>query len=499
MHILMVASEVAPFSKEGGLADVLGALPPALASLGQEVTVISPLYRGVRQAARQEGLELERVEGGDFSVPIGDAEVAGAAWRSALPGSEAVCYFLQNDRYYDRDGYYTRPSDNADYQDNSERFVFLSRGAMEWCREIGLKPDIFHSHDWHTGLLPVYVEHLYRGDFPGSATVFTIHNLAYQGIFWHWDMNLAGLPWKLFNWRMLEYYGNLSFLKAGLVGADVLTTVSRTYADEIQTEEHGCGMEGVLRERSDDLYGIVNGVDVEAWNPADDEAIPCAYSTEDPSNKSCCKEALQTEFGVPKESEKPLVGMVCRLVDQKGLDLLREAIHDLLKMELQLVLLGTGDPGYEDFLLEVHERHPDRFGLKLEYNNELAHLVEAGADMFLMPSKFEPCGLNQLYSLRYGTVPIVRATGGLADTVTDYSPEGLEDGEATGLVFERYEPEALLEAVRRAVKLFEDDGAWRRLMLNGMRQDWSWKRSAREYIKVYEHAVDKVMSGADRS
>ncbi len=487
MQIVMVASEVAPFSKEGGLADVLGSLPAALAALGHGVSIVTPLYRGVRENVERLGLALDPVDDGEFSVPMGDAQAVGRAWRSVLPDTDVSVYFLQNDRYYDRDGYYTRPGDHTDYQDNSERFIFLSRGALEWCRAINLQPDIFHSHDWHTGLVPIYVSHVYREEFPDSATVFTIHNLAYQGIFWHWDMNLAGLPWSLFNWRMLEYYGNLSFLKAGLIGADALTTVSETYAREIQTEEFGCGMHGVLQERSEDLFGIVNGLDESTWDPATDPRIPASYSVQDLSGKRECKQALQREFGLPQQ-DTPLMGMVCRLVDQKGLTLVEEVLDRLLQRDVQFVLLGTGEPTYEDYLRGVHERQSDKAGIRLAYDDDLAHLVEAGADMFLMPSKFEPCGLNQLYSLKYGTVPVVRATGGLADTVTDCSEGSLSDGSATGFVFQEYCGEAFLRALERAMSLYADRRRWRRLMLNGMQQDWSWTRSARQYLTVYERA-----------
>ncbi len=496
MQIAMVASEVAPFSKEGGLADVLGSLPAALAELGETVCVISPLYQGVRETAERIGSPLERVQDGDFLVPLGDAEVPGTTWRARVPGTAVEAFFLQNDRYYDRDGYYTKRSDHSDYQDNSERFVFLSRGALEMCNVLGLKPDIFHCHDWPTGLVPVYVKYVYDADFAESATVFTIHNIAYQGIFWHWDMNLAGLPWSLFTWKMLEYYGNLSFLKAGLVGADVLTTVSQRYSEEIQTEEHGCGMDGVLRERSADLYGIVNGIDTEVWNPATDTLIPANYSPEDLSGKSECKRKLQERFGLRQEAGGPLIGMICRLVDQKGLDLLREALPELLEEDIQFVALGRGATEYHAFLRELQAQHQRSFGLLLAYDEAAAHQIEAGSDMFLMPSRFEPCGLNQLYSLMYGTVPIVRETGGLADTVTDYRPERLESGEATGFTFRQYSAEALTRAVRRAVELYKNRDAWRRLMLNAMAQDWSWERSARQYLEVYERARQKLTQRA---
>jgi len=492
MQIAMVASEVAPFSKEGGLADVLGSLPAALGALGQAVCVISPLYRGVREAAARLGLPFDRVENGSFTVPMGDMEAPCVAWRSRLPETDVTAYFLQNDRYYDRDGYYTNASDHSDFQDNSERFIFLSRGALEMCRAIGLRPDIIHSHDWPTGLVPIYVRYIYPSDFPDTATVFTIHNLAYQGIFWHWDMKLAGLPWSLFTWKMLEYYSNMSFLKAGLVGADVLTTVSKTYAREIQTEEYGCGMHGVLQERAADLYGIVNGIDVAVWDPERDPLIPARYSAEDLAGKHDCKRALQQRFGLPVRADVPLLGMVCRLVDQKGLDLLRDAMPQLMAADLQLAVLGVGEPVYHGFLRRTAEQYPERLGVCLEYDDGLAHLVEAGSDMFLMPSRFEPCGLNQLYSLRYGTVPVVRAVGGLADTVVDQGESSAPSAGATGFTFADYTGDALLLAVRRAVTAYGHRDAWLALMRNGMRQDWSWKRSASEYAQVYAEAMRRA-------
>jgi starch synthase len=495
MRIAMVASEVAPFSKEGGLADVLGALPAALAQLGEDPCVISPFYRGVAERAKEAGVPVERVDGGAFRVLIGDAEVAGVTWRAHLPGTEVPVYFLQNDRYYDRDGYYVNPVSHDDFQDNSERFIFLSRGSLEMCRALDFAPDVLHAHDWHTGLVPIYVRHVYTAEFPRTATVFTVHNLAYQGIFWHWDMKLAGLPWRLFNWQMLEYYGNLSFLKAGLVGADVLTTVSKQYSREIQTEEFGLGLDGVLRERSADLFGIVNGVDVQEWGPATDPFIPARYSLDDLSGKAGCKQELQRAFGLPVRRDVPVIGMVCRLVAQKGLDILGTALPELLRDDVQFVVLGQGEPQYRQMLEDVRRAAPARLAVKFVYDNEAAHLIEAGADMFLMPSYFEPCGLNQLYSLLRGTVPVVRATGGLADTVTDYTEDGLASGESTGFVFDDYSASALVGAVRRALAVFADPDRWRRLMRNGMRQDWSWKRSAREYVQVYGQACAKVIGG----
>ncbi len=505
MEIVMVASEVAPFSKEGGLADVLGSLPSALAELGQTVSVISPLYRGVKENAGAAGMPLERVEAGSFTVPVGEADVPCVTWCGRLPDSGVTFYFLENDRYYNRAGYYTNDTDHTDFLDNSERFIFLARGSLEMCLNLDIRPDLFHSHDWHTGLVPIYVQHVYRDRFPDTATVFTVHNLAYQGLFWHWDMKLAGLPWSLFNWRMLEYYGNMSFLKAGLVGADALTTVSKQYSREIQTEEFGCGMHGVLQERAEDLYGIVNGIDADVWNPATDPSLPARYDADDLSGKGECKVELQERFGLPVREDVPLVGMVCRLVDQKGLDLLAETLPDLLATGIQLVVLGTGEPRYHELLKQAAKRDPKHVGVSLTYDDAAAHLIEAGSDMFLMPSRFEPCGLNQLYSLRYGTVPVAHAVGGLADTVVDYTPAAAQEGSATGFLFQGYDRPELAAAVRRAVEVYQDSEEWTRLMRNGMAQDWSWKRSAEEYVRVYEQALQKLAAqsrggpGAHRS
>jgi len=486
MKIVMVASEVAPFSKEGGLADVLGALPMALSGLGHDVTVISPLYRGVRAQAERIGWPLERLEPGTFPVPIGETETDAALWVSHLPDSNVRAVFLQNDRYYDRGGFYTNSTDHTDYSDNAERFIFLARGALEACRFLRIEPDIVHAHDWHTGLVPVYMKHVYAADFAETPSVFTIHNMAYQGIFWHWDMKTAGLPWELFTWRQLEYYGNLCFLKAGLVFADALTAVSRTYSREVQTEQFGCGMHGVLQERAEDLYGIVNGIDEKVWSPATDPWIAARYDADDLSGKIECKAALQKRFGLAVAPERPIVSLICRLVDQKGLDLLAEALPSLVDRDIQFVILGTGEPRYHRMLESLAEEHPGSFACMIAYDEQLAHMIEAGSDMFLMPSRFEPCGLNQLYSMRYGTVPVVRATGGLADTVLDPEASAATPETATGFAFTEYSAPALISALERALATYADQNAWRQLMLNGMGQDWSWQRSAGEYAALYE-------------
>jgi len=490
MKVAIVASEVTPFSKTGGLADVIGALPGALQKLGMEVFVITPFYRCVGENAERLGLELHR-ESKKVSVPVGDSQHTASIVRGNLPDSQIPVYFLDNAEYYDRAGLYGDPRNGSEHEDNSERFLFLSRCALELCMEPAMQPQVFHCHDWQTGLLPIYLKTLYRDRLPNCASVFTTHNIEYQGIFWHWDMRLTGLDWSLFNWRMLEYYGNLSFLKAGLVGGDVLTTVSKRYAEEIQTPQYGAGMEGVMRERAKDLYGIVNGVDYKVWNAEVDPQIPANYSADDLSGKATCKDQLQQRFGLERRADVPLIGMISRLAGQKGFDLLAAAIPELMEEDIQFAILGTGEAKYQNFVRELRSCHPEKVGALLGFSESMAHWIEAGSDMFLMPSRYEPCGLNQLYSLRYGTVPIVRATGGLADTIVDYDKAG-EDAEANGFAFEDYGKDALLDAVRRALRLYKDRDSWRNVMLTGMRQDWSWDRSARGYCEAYQRAVERA-------
>jgi starch synthase len=464
MRVAFVASEVAPFSKTGGLADVVGALPGALAALGAEVVTVTPLYRCVRRHRPEPTPHRVR-------VPLGDGAAEGRAFRSGN------VYFLECDPFFDRDGLYGTP--NGDYGDNAARFIFLARGALELLEQLGA-PDVLHAHDWQAGLVPLYLKTLYAADFPRTRSVLTIHNLAYQGLFPPSEYPKTGLDGRHFTWKEVEFYGQVNFLKAGLVHADALTTVSPTYAREIQTPELGCGLDGVLRERSAALHGILNGADYSEWDPSRDPHLPARYSAQDLFGKALCKAALQKRCGLPARPEIPLAGMVTRLSEQKGIDLFLEAAEALAAEDLQIVLLGSGDRSYQEAVLRVSDRHRHRICAQVAFDNALAHLIEAGSDLYLMPSRYEPCGLNQIYSLRYGTVPVVRATGGLADTVIDG---------VTGFTFGPYTSAAFLQAVRRALRVYEDPPAWRRMMLEGMRQDFSWGASARRTMDLYRSLV----------
>jgi len=493
LRIAYVSSEVAPFAKTGGLGDVVGALPRAVADLGHRCAVFLPLYRSAREAH----LSLEAT---DISVvvPIAGQKLSGRIWRSRLPSSAVPVYLLDNSEYFERDdpaaghGLYQYRLPNGrmrDYADNCQRFIFFNRAVLEALPQLGFWPDVLHCNDWQTGLMPAYVRELYSAQDPRYAairTLYTIHNLAYQGVFWHWDMTLTGLDWRLFNWQQLEFYGKLNLMKAGIVFADMVSTVSAKYAQEIQTAEHGCGLEEVLRHYRHKLVGIINGVDYTDWNPATDKRLPAQYDADTVvEGKARCKAALQVRLGLPVRAQTPLIGMITRLVEQKGLDLLALAAPQLLEENLQLVILGTGDAIYHELCRRLIHRSPQKVAAVLKFDEALAHQIEAGADMFLMPSRFEPAGLNQLYSLKYGTVPIVRCTGGLSDTVTDANAQTLASGTATGFVFKDYTAAALLQAVRRALTAFNDEKTWRQLQRTGMLQDWSWQRRAVEYEALY--------------
>jgi len=465
-------------AKTGGLADVAGALPKALAALGHDVRVLMPKYRGVDRHAHSLTPILH------LRVPIADRHSEGTVLEGRT-GSGVSLYLLANDHYYDRDGLYATP--DGDYWDNCERFIFFCRAALEAARGLDWRPQLIHANDWQTGLIPVYLATLYRDDPVCSqiAALFTIHNLAYQGVFWHYDMPMTGLGWDLFTPAGIEFYGKINFLKGGLVFADLLNTVSRTYAREVQTPEFGCGLEGVLQERSSALFGVVNGIDYEVWNPQTDPEIPKRYPAEDLEGKGICKASLREEVGL-RDEPGPLLGMVTRLAEQKGTDLVLAALPELLAEGCQLVLLGSGDPSIEQAFADVAQRYPGQAAVRLGYDAALARRIYAGADCFLMPSRYEPCGLGQLISLRYGTVPVVRWTGGLVDTVKEFDPA---TGAGTGFGFEGFSVEALAGAVRRALATYRQPERWRHLVLNGMAEDFSWEASAREYVMLYRKAL----------
>ncbi len=491
MKIVQASSEAVPFSKTGGLADVTSALSDALNRAGHEVWLIVPHYSqfAAKPASREHSLQPIGLE---IEVQVGTKRVHGKVLQAKLPNSNVTRLFVDQPEYFDRDGLYQH--EGNDYKDNCERFVFFSRAVMEIVRRLEIQPDILHAHDWQTALTTALldIEDRQTEQFSRTASVLTIHNLAFQGQFWHWDMLLTGLDWKYFNLRQMEFFNHLNLMKTGISFADMVTTVSPTYATEIQTAEFGCGLDGMLSSRKDDLVGILNGVDTTVWNPEIDPHLIQDYSHENViDGKAACKAHLQEAMGLPVKSDVPLIGMISRMADQKGLDIIAECIDEILAHELQMCFLGTGDPRYEDMLRALAEKHPEQVAVSVAFDEKLAHEIEAGADMFLMPSRFEPCGLNQMYSLLYGTVPIVRAVGGLADSVVDADEQSLADGTANGFSFREYSPQALAETIARAVDMFGDRRRWKKLIDAGMQRDWSWKRSAREYLDVYDRALSK--------
>ncbi len=470
--VLMIGSEAVPFAKTGGLADVLGALPLSLSRLGWDVTLAVPRYRGVTGGDLAERVSIA-VGGEVFSVGFFVATIGDAAHpvRAVLVDAPEL---------YDRTGLYA--ADDHDYADNARRFALLARAALEFSARRGLRPTVVHAHDWQAGLALVYLKTLYARHpvLGGTPSVFTIHNLAYQGLFDADWLPRLGLPPSLLSPDGLEFWGQISLLKGGINEADAITTVSPRYAEEIQTPEFGCGFEGVLHRRSADLVGILNGIDVDEWDPERDPRLPAPYSVRDLSGKAIAKSEMLSRYGLPRDPaamQRPVVGMISRMVDQKGLDLIAALAETLPTLGAAFVVLGTGDPKYQEFWRHLAANHPDRIGVRIGFDEPLAHLIEAGADMFMMPSHFEPCGLNQMYSLRYGTVPVVRGVGGLADTVRD----GI-----TGFVFQEYSSKALLKTLHRALAAFGDKPKWRALQLAGMNEDHSWDRSAREYVRIYE-------------
>ncbi|MDQ7828829.1 MAG: glycogen synthase GlgA [Armatimonadota bacterium] len=484
MKVLFAVAEAVPYVKTGGLADVAGALPAALRGLGHDVRLVLPRYRAVSPAG------LDRAQ--PLRLPIGGRTVEGAVLTTTSPAGVPV-YFVDCPPFFDRPGVY---GDGVrDYEDNLVRFAFFSQAALVVAETL-FAPDLVHAHDWHAALVAAYVHRRRCTRQPAWPVLFTVHNVAMQGVFPGEQFGFLGLPAEYFTPEGLEFWGQVNCLKAGLVYADVLSTVSETYAREIQTPEYGAGLDGVLRRRSADLFGVLNGVDYTRWDPRVAPHLPARYGPDDLEGKRRCKRALQRERGLRPLPYAPLVGMVSRLTEQKGCDLVTAVLPWLVAQGAQFVLLGTGEARYQERFEALARAHPRRVAVAFGFDEPLAHRIEAGADFFLMPSRFEPSGLNQLYSMRYGTLPVVRRTGGLADSVVDATPDAVAQGRATGFVFDAYAPEALQTALSRALAAYRDGPTWYRLQQTAMRQDFSWDRSARRYADLYALTVERAQAAA---
>jgi starch synthase len=475
MKLLMVASEAAPFAKTGGLADVVGSLPPALCSLGHDVRLVMPWYRSVRTITGEILLNEDKL-----SVTMG-AQSYEVGYRTGKFQGVQV-YFLDYPEYYDRDHLYGEQG--HDYTDNAERFGLLSSGAIELARHLEFVPDVIHAHDWQAGLVPLYLhQQLWRDAyFAGTGSLFSIHNLGYQGVFPLKAANALGIDQNLLVSDGIEYHGKLSLLKAGIRFASQVNTVSPTYCREIQTQEQGMGFDGLLRARADHLHGLLNGLDGKLWSPAEDHALPQSYSPGDLSGKAVCKQRLQEELGLQTAPETAIVAMVTRLDSQKGIELVLESWEKILSRKLQLVILGTGDPDYEHRLAAAADFYPGQVKVLLRFDDAQSRRIYAGSDLFLMPSRYEPCGLGQLIALRYGCVPLVHATGGLADTIID--PRSAPET-ANGFVFEEYQHASLLQGLDRALEAYSKPLLWEKIRLQGMTQDMSWHRAAEQYLDLY--------------
>lgn len=477
LNILIAASEVVPFAKTGGLADVAGALPKALQKLGHNVIVVMPRYYSIDKS------ELELLEG-PLGVPMGPmGELWAGIYEGTLPNSEVPIYFIDYEAFYGRKGLYEE--DGFSYGDNDNRFLFLSKASMQLCKKIGFKPDIIHANDWHTAAMPLLRNTRFAWDetFADTATVLTIHNMQHQGYFFKGGIDVMEVGWEHFNPDELEIHDGINLLKGGIAHADAVTTVSRKYASEIKTPEFGFGLQEHIKAHANKLYGILNGVDYEEWSPAVDPLIPANFDIDDMSGKAICKQALQKRFSLPERDDVPLIGFVGRFAEQKGIELIASAIEGLLQLDTQIVMLGTGEKWAEGFFSKIAEHHRDRFATFIGYNNELAHMIEAGSDLFLMPSLFEPCGLNQIYSLSYGTLPIVRATGGLDDTIENYDPH---TGSGTGFKFDFATPDALYHTVRWSVDTWHQDRPrFEAMQKEAMFARFDWEQAAKGYETVY--------------
>lgn len=462
MKILHAASEVVPFAKTGGLADVAGALPLALEALGQEVIIVMPGYKAVQNAK----VKIQRLKE-DISYSV--------------IGKNIKVYFIENEKYFNRDGLY---GDKAgDHKDNLDRFSFYCRRTLQLLKEINFRPDVINVHDWQAALIPVYLKALFSNDafYKGIRTLLTIHNIGYQGLFPKEQFPKLGIDWKYFALEGLEFFDKVNILKGGMIFSDFINTVSPTYSKEIQTKEFGFGMEGILNKRRDSVFGILNGLDYCIWNPETDKYIVKNFSVKNVQEKSKDKEDLQKFCGLPLKRDIPLFGIVSRLAEQKGFDILAEAIEKICNMDLQLVILGTGDLKYHTLMEEMVKKYPKIISLHLKFDDQLAHKIYAGSDIFLMPSKYEPCGLGQMISLRYGTIPLVFKTGGLADTVTDEN----------GFVFDKYSKDELIRSVKKAIKAYENKKKWAEFVTEAMQYNFSWEESAKKYIQLYEKAKSR--------
>jgi len=481
MKILFVSSEVYPYAKTGGLADVAGSLPLALKNLGHDVRIIMPAHKIIYAY----GSEIKQT-GRKVNIPVGDANKTGRLYEGKLDNQVPI-YFVGNDEYFNRVKLYGEHG--RDYADNAARFTFFNRAVLEACKALSFQPDIIHCNDWQTGLIPAYLKSLYRSApfFSRTRTLFTIHNMGYQGNFNQHFLPQAHLPWSLYTPDGVEFYGKFSFLKSGLIFSDILTTVSQSYSKEIRTSEYGFSMDGVLRHRSKDLYGILNGADYSYWDPSTNPWIKKNYSPKNLQGKQECREDLVSRMKLKVKPETPVLCFISRLCHQKGVRLVMQGIQDIMKMGAAFVALGEGDSEYQEFFRQLPKRFPGRCASHIGYDESLAHKTFAGGDMLLIPSQYEPCGLTQLYGLKYGTVPIVRAVGGLQDTVQRFSSSSKK---GTGFKFKGFKFNSFNHSIQRAINIYKkDETIWRQLVLNGMSRDYSWRRSARKYVGLYHKAL----------
>lgn len=480
MKILYASSEVVPYAKTGGLADVAGSLPKEISKLGHEVVVVIPKYKMVNEKK----FNLEKVYE-NLPVKILDRIEFADIYRTKMAESNVTVYFIHNAKYFDREGLYQ--DRGIDYPDNCERFSFFSKAVMEFIPKTSFFPEVVHANDWQTALIIAYVKKMYK--WPKTAAVYSVHNMGYHGVFPKEEVFLTGFGWEMFTTQTLEFWDKLALAKAGFVFADAINTVSETYSKEIQTEEFGYGLDGLLRSRHEDVFGILNGIDYKVWNPETDNQIAKKYGIRSIPLKHENKSALEKANGLPIRANIPLIGMITRLADQKGFDILAEAMEDIMHLNCQLVILGVGEPKYHELLQNERKKYPKHIGINLGFDAALAQLIYAGSDMFLMPSRYEPCGLGQLISFKYGTIPIVRKTGGLADTVHDFDPR---TGKGDGFVFEEYSAVKLLDAIERAIETYKNKKTWMSLIEKVMCYDYSWAQSARKYVELYKKAKQRA-------